>query len=390
VLADRVAGRFVIAALALAAFTFGFWFFFDPAHAVDHAVALLVVTCPCALGMATPLAVSVALGRAAKRGVMVKGADALEALARPGLIFFDKTGTLTEGRLKLLEWEGDARVRPLVRALEDHSAHPIAKALQEALENDSSLRAERVETKIGGGLEGLVSNRRVIAGSPAHVRKTVGELPAWASAAVERQAERGRTPVLIVIDGTVVALAALGDPIRPDARASLSDLACLGYRIAILSGDHPAVVKALARELDLPFSEVRGGVGPEEKLAAVECARRAGPVFMVGDGVNDAAALSAASVGIAVHGGAEASLAAADVFLTRSGVGSVVELVLGARRTLRVIRRNLAFSLAYNVIGVGLAVTGLIGPLIAAILMPISSLTVVTSSFRARTFGGQR
>jgi Cu2+-exporting ATPase len=144
-----------------------------------------------------------------------------------------------------------------------------------------------------------------------------------------------------------------------------------------------------ARELDLPFCEVRGGVGPEEKLAAVERARLGGPVFMVGDGVNDAGALSAASVGIAVHGGAEASLSAADIFLTRPGVGSVLELVLGARRTLRVISRNLAFSLVYNVIGVALAITGLIGPLIAAVLMPLSSLTVVTSSFRARTFGGR-
>jgi len=389
VLADRVAGLFVVAALALAAFTFGFWYFIDPARAVDHAVALLVVTCPCALGMATPLAVSVALGRAAKRGVMVKGADALEALARPGLIFFDKTGTLTEGRLKLLEWEGDETAKPLVRALEEHSAHPIAKALQEALEADAALRADRVQTKLGGGLEGWVSGRRLIVGSPGHVRKAIGEFPAWAESALESHAERGRTPVLIAVDGVVVALAALGDPLRPDARASLRELAALGYRIAILSGDHPAVVRAVAHQLDLPLSEARGGVGPEDKLRAVERARSAGPVFMVGDGVNDAAALSAATVGIAVHGGAEASLAAADVFLTRPGVRSVLELVLGARRTLRVIRRNLAFSLVYNVIGVVLAVTGVIGPLIAAILMPVSSLTVVTSSFRARTFGGR-
>jgi P-type Cu2+ transporter len=389
VLADVVAGRFVVVALALAAFTLGLWLPFGATMAVDHAVALLVVTCPCALGMATPLAVTVALGRAAKRGILVKGADALEALARPGLLVFDKTGTLTEGRLKLVEWEGDAGVKALVRALEQHSTHPIAAAFLDALRGEPELSAQAVCQQLGGGLEGTVSGRRVLVGSARHVEGVLGSLPVRFADAVERHAGQGRTPVLIAVDREVVALAAFGDPVRPDARESLRELARLGHRLAIVSGDHPAVVRSVVRELGIDFEHASGAVSPEGKLAFVETARKSQPVFMVGDGVNDAGALSAATVGIAVHGGAEASLAAADAFLTRAGVAPVVDLVQGARRTLAVIRRNLEFSLCYNVVGVLLAMTGLIGPLLAAVLMPVSSLTVVASSFRARTFGGE-
>jgi Cu2+-exporting ATPase len=183
-----------------------------------------------------------------------------------------------------------------------------------------------------------------------------------------------------------VAVAGLGDALRPDAAATLARLRERGWRLGILSGDHPHIVAETARRLGLDPSSCRGGVLPEEKLAAVEAAARQGTVVMVGDGVNDAAALSAATVGVGVHGGAEASLAAADVFLTRPGLAAVADLVEGARRTVRVIRRNLIFSLCYNVVGAGLAIAGHINPLLAALLMPLSSITVVTSSFRSRTF----
>jgi Cu2+-exporting ATPase len=154
----------------------------------------------------------------------------------------------------------------------------------------------------------------------------------------------------------------------------------------LLSGDHPTAVQAVVSRLNVPFVEHRGGVSPEGKLARIEVAVCEGAAIMVGDGVNDAAALSAATVGVAVHGGAEASLLAADVFTTKAGVAPVTQLVVGARRTLRVIRRNVAFSLAYNLVAVALAMAGLIGPLVAALLMPLSSIAVVTSSYRARTF----
>lgn len=201
-------------------------------------------------------------------------------------------------------------------------------------------------------------------------------------------AEAGSTPVLIAVDGRVSALAELGDPLHEDARESLLALRGLGYRLAVLSGDHPAVVARIVAELGLDLELARGDVGPEEKLAFVEHATKASEVFMVGDGVNDAAALSAASVGVAVQGGAEASLAAADVFLARPGLGPIVELVRGARAAHGVIRRGLGFSLLYNVMGAALAIAGVLGPLLAAILMPISSLTVVSHAFRWRAFPG--
>jgi Cu2+-exporting ATPase len=221
----------------------------------------------------------------------------------------------------------------------------------------------------------------------------VRPLPGWAVDAIAELAREGLTPVVVSVDGTPKTLIGLGDPIRPDAVQTLRELRARGHRLAILSGDHPSVVAHVARQLEASasgrlFEVVRGDVSPEEKLAFIEAARAPGPVFMVGDGVNDAAALAAASVGIAVHGGAEASLAAAHVFATRPGVGPLLELVDGARSALRVIQTNLAFSLVYNVIAAALCLAGAVTPLWAAIIMPLSSLTVVTHSYRRRMFGG--
>jgi Cu2+-exporting ATPase len=389
-LADRISGYFVGVVLVLALVTLGMWWFLDPAHAVEHVVALLVVTCPCALGLATPLAVSWALGRAARAGILIKGGDVLERLAEPGLVVFDKTGTLTEGRLAMQAWEGDESLKPLVRAAEAHSAHPVAAAFLRALGDEPEAEVSALSQTLGGGLSAQVSGRSLLIGSQAFIASHGLDVPAWMAESLARHTEAARSPVLIASDGQVAALAAFGDPLRPDAVSSLRALRKLGYRVAVLSGDHPDVVRAVVRELGEPLVEAHGGVSPEAKLAWIERAQQHGPVIMVGDGVNDAAALSAAGVGIAVHGGAEASLAAADVFTTRAGVAPGGDLVLGAHRTLRVIHRNLIFSFLYNLVGVALAMAGLIGPLLAAVLMPLSSITVVTSSFRSRTFDAGR
>jgi len=235
-----------------------------------------------------------------------------------------------------------------------------------------------------------VDGRRLLVGSPGLVEAELGAVPAWALEFAERQARAGNTPVLVALDGGVVAVAAFGDRLRSDARASLCRLQALGFRFAVLSGDHQKVVDAVAAELDVPLVTARGGFSPEMKLSAIRALRAGGQsVFMVGDGVNDAAALSAATVGIAVHGGAEASLAAAGVFTTESGLAKIVEAIEGSRRTLRTIGLGIACSLAYNVVGIGLAVTGIISPLMAAVLMPVSSLTVVSLALRARSFGAE-
>jgi Cu2+-exporting ATPase len=392
-LADRIAGWFVLVVLLLAAATFGLWLYWDVAQAVDHAVALLIVTCPCALGMATPLAITVALGRAARRQILIKGGEALEGLAGAGTAFLDKTGTLTAGRTRVLSWFGDESALPLVAALEQHSAHPIAVALVRfcrdriELEEAALSDAESVQQVTGGGVAGQVDGREVVIGSARFVRDHRSAGDAEIDQAEQAAVADGATPVLVAVDNCIVAVAALGDPLREDAAAALAQLKQLGWHVRILSGDHPGVVQDVAARLHVAATDAAGGAAPEDKVQAVQQAAREGRVLMVGDGVNDAAALSAATVGIAVHGGAEASLAAADVYLNRSGLMPIVDLIRAARNTMRTIRRTLAASLCYNALAASLAIAGYIDPLVAAILMPISSFTVLTLLYTARTFG---
>jgi len=385
-LADRVAGWFVGVVVAAALVTFAAWSFIDPEHAVDHAVALLIVSCPCALGLATPLAVTAAIGKAARLGILVRTGAALECLGslRRGTLFFDKTGTLTHGRMDLVRFEGPDWVGPLVAAAERESTHPVGRALRSALEvPERRVDPESIEVTAGGGLAAKVAGRRVIVGSPRFVGERALRDRAL-EVRTEQWTEDALTPVWIAVDGRVVAVAGLADRIRSEAQASLQRLQALGFDIEVLSGDHPDVVQAVGRQLGIPAERCHGGLSPEDKLRCVEDRRATSTVVMVGDGVNDAAALAAASVGVAVHGGAETCFAAADVFLQRPGVEPLIELVHGARRTTRTIRNNIVFSLLYNVVGASLAMFGALNPLLAAVLMPVSSLVVTTNSFRFR------
>jgi len=384
-LADRVAAWFVMAVLALALLTAGLWLWLDPSRALENAVAMLIVTCPCALGLATPLALVAAVGRAAKRGILIKGGDTLESLASPGLAWLDKTGTLTEGDSQLLRWEGPSELLAAAAALERQVQHPVARAVVRAAAQLPERAASEVQ-RAQRGVSGRVGEQRIQLGSRAWLEQQGLTIPPLIASQGEAMASDGLSPVLVAQDGLVCGIGGVGDPIRPEAPAALSALRSLGWQPGLLSGDHPQVVAAVGHQLGLPEERTLGQVSPERKLAVVESGARLGPVFMVGDGVNDAAALSAATVGIAVRGGAEASLAAADVYLVRPGLRPLVELVQGARRTMGIIRRNLAVSLAYNLVGASLAMAGLISPLVAAVLMPLSSLTVVTMSYRSRSF----
>ncbi len=385
-LANSIAGWFVAAVLVVAVATYVYGLRHDPARALDNAIALLVVTCPCALGLATPLAITVGIGRAAKGGILIKGGDAIEALNRPGLILLDKTGTVTEGRVRLVRWEGLDAAKPLVAALERESSHPIAIAVQQAWPVVEVLDASDVHQTVGGGIEGTVGSRHVVVGAPTFVARRTGAAADAPDVRIEAFAEEGLTPVWVAVDGAVVARAGFGDPLRADALPSLNRLRSLGWRVALLSGDHPAVVRSTARRLGIDLADAIGGASPEDKLRRVEDARTRGTVLMVGDGVNDAAAIAAATVGVGVHGGAEASMNAADVYLSRPGLAPLVELVEGAHRTMLVIRNNIIFSVAYNCLGATLALLGMLDPLIAAVLMPMSSLSVVLTSWRSRTF----
>lgn len=414
-LADRMAGWFTAAVIVLAAIAWFMWLQRDPTRATDIAIALLVVTCPCALALATPLAVSMAIGRAARAGIFVKSGAALETLARPTTLFLDKTGTLTQGRMTVVTWTGDERAKAFVAAVERDASHPIGSAFRNAFAGVPRLSVKDTRYVVGGGVEGVVCGRRVAVGSPPFVsdrlradreaslaagsRARGAPLVARDSGPLRRieppldvlddgatWVDPTLTPVWVAIDGRLVAVAGVGDAVRPDTAPTLRALRARGWRTQILSGDDPRVVQTTGALLGFGPTECHGGLSPEHKLAAVTRARESGPVVMVGDGVNDAAAMAAASVGIGVHGGAEASLATADVYLTRPGLRSLAALTDGSRRTMGIIRRGMLFSLVYNVAGTWLALTGAITPLAAAVLMPVSSLTVLVAAWRGRSF----
>lgn len=387
-LVDRVAGTFVKVVTGAAAITAIAWTAAVSLEAgAENAMALLIVTCPCALALATPLAVTVALGRAARRGVLIKGADALERLATPGTMFLDKTGTLTAGKLAVTSWLGDLDAAPLAAAVEAGSNHPIARALvaHAASSPTTGGGAVSIEEDLGRGIAGTVGAHRITVGSPSWVRARTQWSPTF-ERWVDDLAGQGETPVVIAIDKRPVAVAGLRDPLRPDAHAALERLAAFGWRLELLSGDDPRVVARIGAELGLPAERCHGGAAPEAKAARVAEARRSGPVVMLGDGVNDAAAMAAATAGIAVSGAAEIAIDTADIYLKSPAIGDVAATVAGARATLATIRRNLRLSLVYNLTAGALAVSGIIHPLIAAAVMPLSSLTVLVSSLRSRAF----
>lgn len=398
-MADRISGTFTVVVLILAFLTFFGWRAAASPDALEHAIALLIVACPCALGLATPLAVVAAVGRAARNGILVKGGDALERLSKPGILLLDKTGTISQGSVSVVEWQGSEDWAATIAALESHASHPFALALQQLTPEDAWPQLTEVEVLPGKGVHGKRDGILHRVGSPTWLRSLGIEVP---ETALEALTAKGLSPVVAWREASAdgpepqLELLGIGDPLQPDAHAVIQDLQQQGWDLRILSGDHPRVVAAVAQELGLADDAHAGEMSPEAKLAQVEAIlqeeskqEHPRPVVMVGDGWNDAAALAAADVGIAVHGSAEASLAAADAFLANPGMSGIAQLLHGAERTVQVIRRNLAVSLSYNALGVGLAITGLLNPLVAAVLMPLSSLTVVSIAWRSRTFASR-
>jgi len=387
-LADRLSGYFVLAVLVLALATAVLWLFLDPTTAPLHVVALLVITCPCALGMATPLAMAVATGNAAHTGVFIKTEETIQQLTRVDTIVLDKTGTLTEGTLTLVASSGDVRAINLAATLEAHSDHPLAHALRRAFPTESDSSVEGIATTPGSGILGIVDGHAVVVGRPGWVEECLECPDPQAIKRAHVHAAEGRTPVGIAIDGRYSATLAFGDRIRDDSKALVHGLQSSGKTVYLLSGDHHEVVKSVASALGISDARTRGGVGPEAKrafIAALQEDDRA-TVAMIGDGVNDAAALRAADVGIAVEKSSTAGLVAADIFLTRGGLQPLAQLFTGAGRVMGVIRRNLGVSLIYNVAGATAAMAGLVNPLVAAVAMPVSSLIVVLSSITQRSF----
>ena len=389
---DLLARRFVQVLLVLAVVTGAAWWHAGAQVALDRVVALLVVACPCALGLSVPLAVSVALMRAARAGIFIKNPDALERLRHVDTVLLDKTGTLTEGQATVARWHGDDLVLQFARALEVESGHAVARAFQRSYGRSARIvrSAEAVVEVPGQGISGRLDGHDVRVGNRAHVEAAGATVPDDIARLAGACIADGLSPVFVALDGKVSGVAGLGDALRADARRTVDALRARGVRVRILSGDHADVVARVGAELGLPADDATGGLTPEAKRDIVagltSAAGRTGTVVMAGDGVNDAAALALADVGIAVHGGTGATIVAADVVLTREGVAPLLDLVAGARRLRGVVVRNLGFSLFYNVVASVVAVGGFVGPLVAALLMPVSSLTVVLSSVFTRTF----
>ncbi len=383
---DSIASIFIIVVIALAVLTFALWVGINPAAATDNAIAMLIVTCPCALGIAAPVALGLTIGRAARDGVLVKGADVLERLAAPGTIVLDKTGTITLGKPRIAEVAGDRAALAYAAAIEAGVNHPLALAFTEHA--DPAVLCDDATLTLGKGASGTVNGSRILAGSPAFLAEQGAHVPASLAASFDAFTRRGLTPVGIAIEGHLAAVAAVGDTIRDDAPAAVESLRRAGWAVQILSGDDPAIVRRVGKSLGLSDSQCIGGVSPEGKLAHIRELASKGSVVMVGDGVNDAAALAAAHVGVAVHGGAEASLAAADVFIARPGLSPLVELVATGPRALRSVRTILAVSVVYNVIAGALCLLGTINPIVAAAVMPLNSLSVLTVAVRSRAWRG--
>ena len=406
-LADRVSGVFVPIVLGIAALTFGIWLALDPstaglATAIERFVAVLVIACPCALGLATPAAVAVGTGRGAELGVLVKGGAALEAASRVDMVLLDKTGTLTTGKPALTDVISLAPERreddllALVASVERGSEHPVASAVVEGARSRgvALIAADAFASAAGRGVEARVAGRHVRAGTASWLRET-GVDPSELEDRADALTRMGRTPIFAAVDGRLAGLVAVADRPAEGAREAVKALRAMGIEVAILTGDRRRTAEAIA--LDLGIERVIAEVRPEDKARVVAEERARGRVVaMVGDGVNDAPALAGAHLGVAIGTGTDIAVAAADIALLRGGIGALPTAMRLARATLRTIRGNLFWAFVYNVVGIPIAAgilapfTGWqMSPVIASAAMSMSSVSVLLSSLRLRRFGSR-
>jgi len=393
-LADRIAAVFVPTVVAIALATFGLWWWLggELAPALVNGVAVLVIACPCALGLATPTAVMVGTGQGARAGILVKNAEALELAEKIKVLVVDKTGTLTEGRPSLIDLrcaDGVARgeVLQLAASLEQSSHHPLARAVLDAAraEGVAPLAAASAQAVGGKGVTGQVDGRAVQLGSPEFIAAQGVAMP---PALLEPLLAAALTPVAVAADGRLLGVMGLADPLRAGARAAVARLQALGLRVVMLTGDHPAAAARIAAEAGI--SEFRAQVLPGDKAAAVEALRAEGRVGMVGDGINDAPALAAADVSFAIGAGSDVAIEAADLTLVRSDLNGVADAISLSRATLGKIRQNLFFAFIYNIIGIPAAALGLLNPVIAGAAMAMSSVSVVSNSLLLRRWRPQQ
>ena len=399
--ADKVAGWFVPAVIGFAVLAFAGWAIWGPApplsYALIAAVSVLIIACPCALGLATPMSVMTATGRGAQAGVLIKNAEALERFEQVDTLIVDKTGTLTEGKPKLaavLPEDGfeESELLRLAATLERGSEHPLAEAIVSGAKGRGIDLgdASDFEAVTGKGVKGTVDGKAVALGNARLVADLGIDAPNIAAQADSRR-DQGETMMFVVVEGAVAGLVAVADPVKESTPAALRDLHALGLRIIMATGDNGLTAKAVAGKLGI--DEIRAEVLPEDKARIIrELQQQGRKVAMAGDGVNDAPALAQADVGIAMGTGADVAIESAGITLVKGDLDGIVRARRLARATMRNIRENLFFALAYNSIGVPIAagvlypfLGMLISPMFAAFAMSASSISVVTNSLRLRT-----
>jgi len=398
--ADRVAGFFVPAVIAIAVLSFIAWAIWGPAPALSYAliaaVAVLIIACPCALGLATPMSIMTATGRGAQAGVLIKNAEALERFEKVDTLIVDKTGTLTMGKPQLVDvlpqpGHDEAEVLRLAASLERGSEHPLAEAIVRGAEERSvkMANADDFEAVTGKGVKGVVDGKAVALGNLAMIRDLgleAGDLTAKANA----RRDEGETVMFVVLDGEIAGLVAVADPVKESTPAAIKDLHELGFRVIMATGDNERTAKAIGARLGI--DEIRADVLPEDKARIIKELQAEGrKVAMAGDGVNDAPALAQADVGIAMGTGADVAIESAGITLVKGNLDGIVRARRLARATMRNIRQNLFFALIYNASGVPVAAGVLfpffgilISPMFAAFAMSASSISVVLNSLRLR------
>lgn len=404
-LVDRITLWFVPAVMTLAALAFFVWLVIGPEPALTHAlvagISVLIIACPCAMGLATPVSILVGTGRGAELGLLFRRGDALQRLSEVQIVAFDKTGTLTEGHPKVTDIEiaagfDEAEVLTLAASAEARSEHPLALAiLSEAESRGLTLHdADAAKAQAGRGLTARVAGRDILIGNARAMDEAAIDASAL-TATAQRLASEAKTPIFIAIDGRAAALIAVADPIKPGAKAAIAALHGMGVKTAMISGDTRATAGAIATSLGIDHVEAE--VLPEGKVAALEALKAKGTIGFTGDGINDAPALAAADIGIAMGTGTDVAIEAAEVVLMTGDPGAVADAVRLSRATMRNIRQNLFWAFGYNVLLIPVAagllypLNGmLLSPMLAAGAMALSSVFVVTNALRLRRAGPWR
>ena len=380
-LADKITSIFVPSILVLSALTFGGWFYFtDLSRAIGVAVSVLVIACPCALGLATPTALMVSSGMGAKKGILIRKGEAIQTMKEVSIVVFDKTGTITKGKPEVREIFSKVKESSLLEtsaSLEKLSEHPIAKAITNYANLKTYKQVKQFKVMRGRGLQGIIGTKKIIIGNTTLMKQEKINLKSFENKINEFE-DKGYTTMIIAENKKAIALIGVADAIKDDSIEAISKLNNAGFRTVMLTGDNERTARAIAKQAGIV--EVISNVLPEDKAKKVEQLQQSGMVAFVGDGVNDAPALKQANVGIAIGSGSDIAIEAGDIVLTNGSLLGVVSSIKLSRATFSKIKQNLFWAFAYNIVAIPIAIAGVLNPVIAEIAMAASSITVVTNA----------